>query len=154
MKRSYKTVYSLAAELKVGHKKLLYALHKIGFPIAKTSKGRHADWITNINLFNALLPTIRTLWRYEYNNKRWITSLKGLGWKKDRISHFMKRRVARGLVPKAYFDIVPPNAKNIKAVLRAKKQRINFPENIWELADPKIATRKEMYCGIRMAMSS
>lgn len=138
-----KSIYQLAKEKGVDYRKLLYTLKTIHFPIRKMHT-RKGFIVTKkyLSLFEKIFPIIQQMWRQEANYKNWIKYFKKKGWRKDRISHFMERRIKYGVVPPFFFDIVPPpptpkflsklikKDKNIMKIFEILSKMFPLPENI------------------------
>jgi hypothetical protein len=106
-----KTVYRLAKENKINKNKLLYALQSIDFPFSPI-KRNNENIVSGKNLVlfeKTILPLLKRMWKQKENYKKWRDYFKNeLGWKKSRISNFIKRRTADKVVPQYFFDVIPP----------------------------------------------
>jgi len=119
-----KSVYQAAKESGIEFKKLLYVLRAINFPLTKNKRGKYSNLIhgDHARLFTRVLPFIKRDLYSQKTRKEWIKAIKEQKkWKKSRISKFMGRRIKDGLVPFAFFDIIPPT-QILMAELFAKKK--------------------------------
>ena len=137
------SLYRIAKEKKVNWGRLTYTLRGIGSPIFKINEGRRANLVFR-PVFDKIFPFIKTVWKLEDNYGRWIALLKTEGWSKSRVSHFMRRKVDKGIVPSYYFDIVSPSPKRLRYLKSRKKEPIELPEGIWKEGDERFLTHGEI----------
>jgi hypothetical protein len=106
-----KSVFSVAKEIPIDFRKLLYTLKKIYFPLAKIKTVREGNFIIKsyLPLFYKLLPSLKLIWKQEKTFKEWVNYLKKIGWEKSRISKFISRRIKSGVVPPLFFETFLPD---------------------------------------------
>lgn len=141
--RDSKSLYQIAKEKKVTWGRLTYILRTIGSPVFKIKAGRCPNLVFK-PVFDKIFPFIQIVWKLEDNYKRWIALLKREGWSKSRISHFMRRKIDKGIVPSYYFDIVSPSAQHLSYLRSRKKKPIDSPRGIWRKGDDTPLTHKEI----------
>jgi hypothetical protein len=127
-----KSISQLAKENNVPYRRLLDTLKAINFPMIKRKSGMAPNPSNLIDkedmrLFEGTLVIIKKYWKQKDNYSDWIRFLKGKEWLKDRISHFMNRKIKRGIVSDYYFDVVPPNERNFLNLKKMKQQRFDYP---------------------------
>jgi len=103
------SIYAVAKKDGVDYRRLLCALKKVGFPLAKLKGNREFFFVfpDRKQFFDVVYARIKLIWKMEDNYRTWTREFLSLGWSKSRTSQFMRRKIDSGLLPKWFFDCFP-----------------------------------------------
>jgi hypothetical protein len=110
--KNCKAVYEIAKEKNIDRRKLLYTLKKIKFPLFNLYDNKNKK-LVYVPLFESIYHTLKAIWAYEENYKKWIEYFKKKGWSKSRVSHFINRAVKDGKIPSVFFEVKSPSPENL-----------------------------------------
>ncbi|MCK9554965.1 hypothetical protein M0R36_04005 [bacterium] len=140
-----KSIYSIAKNASVPYRKFLYIIKKLNLPTTEMAYGRK-DILIDEKLAKSILEIYQLILKQTEVYSSWIKFLKRKKWSKSRISHFMKRKTDKGIVPEYYFEWIRPSRKKFNRIKKNVPLRLNeiFPDYTEQQRIPNLMTRKEI----------